>query len=118
MEGISSLREFCNNPVPERYESLPEHMRSILIDLSFKCLFYKNGNLALCKKILELANEIKIVKRPNDESVEGEVIVYIGDPSGLSELNQLYRTGIVAIPILNDEELLVEQSGYLETMRE
>ena len=118
MEGIRSLEEFCGDPIPERYESLPESIRSLLVDLSFKCLFYKNGNLALCKRILELAKEIKIVQRPNDESVEGEVIVYIGDPTGLSELNQLYRTGVVAIPILNEEELLVEQRGYLETLRQ
>lgn len=117
MEGDQRLREFCDVPTLERFDSLSEQIRLLLVDLSFKSLFYKNGNLSLCKKILELAKEIKIVKRP-DDSVEGEVIVYIGDPSGLRELDLLYRTGVIAIPFLSEEELAVEQQGYLEAMRE
>ena len=115
---IPLIRSFCNQPNTQRFESLSVSVRNLMVDLSFKCLFYKNGNLTLCRRILEIANEITIVQRPNDESVEGQVIVYIGDPSGLSELDRLYRVGVVTIPILDAEELISEQEGYLETMRE
>ena len=118
MDVVRSLQEFCADPTSENYNNLPRFMHSLLIDVSFKCLFYKNGNLALCKRILQIAKEIEIIRRPNDASVEGEVVVYIGNASGLSELDLLYRTGVVTIPILDAEELLIEQRGYSETMRE
>lgn len=90
------LNSFCETFNTDKLKNIKGIEKELLIDTAFSCLFQKNGNQTIAKKILVYFKLIKIVKGS---------CIYIGDKNINNNYQKLKRTGVVSIPVLDKKQL-------------
>ena len=107
MQSQSTIIErFCSERDASLWEYLSEDIQKIIIEICYKSMFYKFGDIQTARWILETVGDLER---------GGNINVYAGNHQNESLIHKMHHIGIVTIPVIPAGEIADVRREYRDT---